>query len=129
MNKIIEMVEKAYLKPQRPEFRIGDTVDVLCRIKEGEKDRVQTFSGTVIARKGSGVNENITVRRIVKDEGVERIFPLHSPNVMEIRSRRHGQVRRAKLYFLRERVGKARKLREQRSTKRETPQQPVGAGA
>lgn len=117
-HSIIELVEKQYLKPETPQLRIGDTIDVLCRIVEGDKERIQTFTGILIARKGRGINENITVRRMVKEEGVERIFPLHSPNVIDIKARRHGKVRRAKLYFLRDRVGKARKLRELRVHKK-----------
>ena len=108
---LIDLVEKAYLKANPPEFRIGDTVDVMCRIVEGDKERVQTFNGVVIARKGSGVREGFTVRRIVANEGVERTFLMHSPNVVDVKVRRRGKVRRAKLYYLRERVGKARKVR------------------
>ncbi|MHC4664091.1 MAG: 50S ribosomal protein L19 [Planctomycetota bacterium] len=96
-----------------PEFNIGDTVDVHVRIKEGERERVQVFTGTVIARKGRGNNpsDSFTVRRIVQGEGLERVFPLHSPNVLEIKVRREGVVRRAKLYFLRERVGKGTRVK------------------
>ncbi len=113
-NHIIELVEKAYLKAKLPEFRVGDTVDVMCRIVEGEKERVQTFNGVVIAHKGAGVRESFTVRRIVANEGVERTFCIHSPNVVDVKVKRRGKVRRAKLYYLRDRVGKARKVRELR---------------
>ncbi len=110
----MELVEKPYLKEKLPEFRIGDTVDVSCRIVEGEKERVQVFNGTVIARRSVGVNERFTVRRIVGNEGVERTFLIHSPNVIDVKVRRRGRVRRAKLFYLRHRIGKARKVRELR---------------
>jgi len=113
-HPLIRLVEQPFLRTERPEFHIGDTVDVLCRIVEGDKERVQTFNGTVIALKGGGVNESFTVRRIVHEEGVERKFLLHSPNVVDVRVRRRGKVRRAKLFYLRNRIGKARKLRELR---------------
>lgn len=111
---LIETVEKAYLKGKVPEFNVGDTVDVHTRIVEGDKDRIQIFNGIVIARCGAGVTESFTVRRIVANEGVERRFRLHSPNVADVKVRRRGKVRRAKLYYLRDRVGKARKVRELR---------------
>ncbi len=113
-NPLIESVEKSSLKANPPVFHIGDTVDVRCRIVEGEKERVQVFNGTVIGRRGGGVNEKFSVRRIVANEGVERTFLLHSPNVLDVTVRRRGKVRRAKLYYLRDRVGKARKVRELR---------------
>jgi large subunit ribosomal protein L19 len=109
-NQILDTVEKKFLKKDIPHFEIGDVVDVHCRIKEGDKERIQVFSGTVIARKGRGINETFTVRRIVDEEGVERMFPLHSPNVVDIRAVRSGKSRRAKLYYLRKRTGKAVKL-------------------
>jgi large subunit ribosomal protein L19 len=95
-------------------------VDVSVRIVEGEKERIQVFTGTVIARKGAGVNESFTVRRIVAGEGVERVFPLHSPRVAQIKVVRKAHVRRAKLYFLRNRIGKATVLRERRRTPKNT---------
>src|SRR3954454_2968523 len=116
-QQTLEMVEKTSLKAEVPEFSIGDTVDVHTRILEGEKERIQIFSGTVIARSGSGTREMFVVRRIVGGEGVERKFPVHSPKIADIIVKRSGIVRRAKLYFLRDRVGKAVKLRE-----RKTPQ-------
>lgn len=125
---LIELVEAPYLKSDPPEFRIGDTVDVLCRIVEGEKERVQAFNGTVIAKRGAGINQAFTVRRIVGDEGVERKFLLHSPNVVDVKVRRRGKVRRAKLYYLRHRIGKARKVRELRVHKKAAPK-PALAGA
>jgi len=109
---ILELVEQSSLKTEVPEFAIGDTVDVHTRILEGEKERIQIFSGVVIARSGAGSREMFTVRRIVQGEGVERKFPLHSPKIAKIEVKRSGIVRRAKLYFLRDRVGKAVKLRE-----------------
>jgi len=113
-HELLRLVEKASMKDETPRFRIGDTVDVHCRILEGDKERIQLFSGTVIARSGSGTREMFTVRRIVQGEGVERKFPLHSPRIAKIVVTRSGVVRRAKLYFLRDRVGKAVKLKERR---------------
>jgi len=114
-SKLLEVVESKSLKKEIPHFEVGDTVDVHCRIQEGDKTRTQIFTGTVIARKGRGINESFTVRRIVGNEGVERKFPLHSPNVLDIRATRSGKVRRAKLYFLRQRAGKAVKLLQRHS--------------
>jgi large subunit ribosomal protein L19 len=119
INRIIENVEKPYLKAEPLKFAIGDTVDVHTRIVEGEKERIQVFSGTVIMRKGRGINETFTVRRIVNNEGVERIFPTHSPYISKLVVRRGGQNRRAKLFYLRDRVGKAVRLSEKRKTKKE----------
>ena len=113
-QEIMNRVEKASMKEKVPTFEIGDTVDVHCRILEGEKERIQIFSGTVIARSGSGTREMFTVRRIVQGEGVERKFPLHSPKIAKITVKRSAVVRRAKLYFLRDRVGKAVRLKERR---------------
>jgi large subunit ribosomal protein L19 len=109
-TEMLDAVENKSLKTEIPHFEIGDTVDVRCRIKEGDKERTQVFTGTVIARGGRGINETFTVRRIVANEGVERIFPLHSPNVIDIRPVRSGKARRAKLYYLRKRTGKAVRL-------------------
>ena len=114
INRIIEQIEQAHLKPNAPQFDIGDTVDVHTRIIEGEKERIQVFSGTVIMKKGAGMNETFTVRRIVNNEGVERGYPLHSPFIAKVVVKRGGENRRAKLYFLRERVGKAVRLTEKR---------------
>lgn len=111
----MQLVEASSKKAEVPHFEIGDTVDVHTRILEGEKERIQIFNGTVIARSGSGTREMFTVRRIVQGAGVERKFPLHSPKIASIEVKRAGVVRRAKLYFLRDRVGKAVKLRERRS--------------
>lgn len=114
MNQVIDLVEKKYLKSHAPQFEIGDTVDVFTKIVEGDKERTQIFNGVVIASRGRGLGAMFTVRRIVANEGVERIFPLHSPRILKVEVKRHGKVRRAKLYYLRERVGKARRLREKR---------------
>ena len=120
-TKMLDIVESGSLKKKIPYFEIGDTVDVRCKIVEGNKERVQVFSGTVIARKGRGINETFTVRRIVNNEGVERIFPLHSPNIIDVKPLRSGKLRRAKLYYLRERTGKAVRLAH-RHSKRITSQ-------
>jgi large subunit ribosomal protein L19 len=113
-NRLIELVEEASIKEEPPQFDIGDQVEVHQRILEGEKERTQVFSGTVIARKGEGMREMFTVRRIVQGEGVERTFPLHSPKIAKVDVKRTGVVRRAKLYYLRDRVGKATRLRERK---------------
>lgn len=128
-NALIELVEKQYLKTDIPEFHVGDTVDVRCRIVEGDKERVQVFNGTVIARRGAGMNEFFTVRRLVGDQGVERIFLLHSPNVVDITIKRRGKVRRAKLYYLRDRIGKARKVRELRVHKKVAPRAALASAS
>ena len=101
------------VKAEVPAFRIGDTVRVSVNIREGQRERIQMFEGTVIARRGSGVSETFTVRRVAYGVGVERVFPLHSPNVRKVDVVRRGKVRRAKLYYLRDRVGKAAKVKEQ----------------
>ena len=113
-QQVLEMVEKSSLRAEVPVFAIGDTVDVHTRILEGEKERIQIFNGVVIARAGSGSRETFVVRRIVQGEGVERKFPLHSPRIAKIEVKRSGIVKRAKLYYLRDRVGKAVKLREKK---------------
>ncbi len=113
-EQILKTVEATSLKTELPQFSIGDTVDVHTKILEGSKERIQVFTGTVIARSGSGSREMFTVRRIVAGEGVERKFPVHSPRIDKIEVKRSGIVRRAKLYFLRERVGKSVRLKERR---------------
>ena len=115
-QEIMNLVEQGNMRDEIPFFEIGDTVDVHTKILEGNKERVQVFSGTVIARSGSGTREMFTVRRIVAGEGVERKFPLHSPRIEKVVVKRSGVVRRAKLYFLRDRVGKAVRLKERRRT-------------
>lgn len=115
MNRtILSLVEASSLKSEVPAFAIGDTVDVHTRILEGDKERIQIFNGVVIAKAGSGSRETFTVRRIVAGEGVERKFPLHSPKIATIQVKRSGVARRAKLYYLRDRSGKATRLREKR---------------
>ena len=101
------------------EFEIGDTVNVHTRILEGSKERIQVFTGVVIARRGAGTRETFTVRRIVAGEGVERTFPVNTPKIAKLEVVRHGRVRRAKLYYLRERTGKATRLRERREKKKD----------
>lgn len=113
-QKVMELVEQASMKADKPQFDIGDTVDVHTKILEGNKERIQVFSGVVIARNGSGTREMFVVRRIVAGEGVERKFPVHSPKIEKVVVKRRSFVRRAKLYFLRERSGKAVRLRERR---------------
>lgn len=115
INKLIQEVETKFLRPDPLKFEVGDTVDVHCRILEGTKERVQVFTGIVIARRGAGTRETFTVRRIVGGEGVERIFPVNSPKIAKLEVVRHGKTRRAKLYYLRKRVGKATKLVERRA--------------
>ena len=123
-QQLMGLVEKASMKETVPKFEIGDTVDVHCRILEGEKERIQVFSGVVIGRSGSGTREMFTVRRIVQGEGVERKFPLHSPRIAKIVVQRSAVVRRAKLYFLRDRVGKAVRLKERRVERKSEAKKP-----
>tara|TARA_B100000579_G_C22133015_1_gene532892 strand:- start:97 stop:471 length:375 start_codon:yes stop_codon:yes gene_type:complete len=115
-QQLIESVTQSQLREEGffPDFTIGDTINVHYTIVEGDKERVQVFQGVYISRNNRGVNETITVRRIVANEGVERIFPLHSPRIAKIEVVRRGDARRAKLYYLRDRVGKSRRLRDQR---------------
>lgn len=108
----LKLIAKDSMKENVPEIAIGDLAKVYCRIKEGDKERIQMFEGTVIARKGGGISETFTVRRVTHGVGVERVFPIHSPNVDRVEIVRHGRVRRAKLYYLRDRVGKAAKVKE-----------------
>ena len=103
----LKMISQDSLKTEIPQFSVGDTVRVSVNIREGERERIQQFEGTVIAKKGSGISETFTVRRVSYGVGVERVFPLHSPNVKAVEVVRMGRVRRAKLYYLRDRVGKA----------------------
>src|SRR4051812_42365720 len=113
-QEILKLVEKSSLKAEAPKFSVGDTVDVHTRILEGEDERIQIFSGTVIGRSGSGTREMFSVRRIVSGEGVERKFPLHSPKIAKVEVKRRGVTRRGELYYLRDRVGKAVRLRERK---------------
>lgn len=113
-QKIMELVEKAASKENVPQFDVGDTVDVHTKILEGNKERIQVFSGVVIAKNGGGTRAMFVVRRIVAGEGVERKFPLHSPRIEKVEVKRKSVTRRAKLFFLRERSGKAVRLKERR---------------
>ena len=108
----IGLMTKDMIREEQPEFNVGDTVKVHVRIKEGERQRIQIFEGTVIARQHGGINETFTVRRTSYGVGVERVFPINSPNVEKVEVTRRGKVRRAKLYYLRDRVGKASKVKE-----------------
>lgn len=114
----IRRIEQAFAKKELPPFGVGDTVDVHVLIKEGDKERVQVFNGTVIRKRGEGMSATYTVRRIVQGDGVERTFPLHSPAVQKVVVRRTGRVRRSRLYYLRERTGKATRLKEVLDLKR-----------
>ena len=114
---LINSIDEGY-KRQVPSFNVGDTVRVFMKVIEGDKERIQPFEGVVIARKNGGIRETFTVRKISFGVGVERIFPLHSPFVQEIKVMRQGQVRQAKLYYLREKKGKAAKLKEKQTVKK-----------
>ncbi len=109
---VVKQIEQRYMKENLPQFSIGDTVEVHVKLKEGDKERIQAFIGTVIARRGGGTREMFTVRRIVQGEGVERSFPIHSPSIVDVVVRRRGKVRRSKLYYLREKIGKEMKVKE-----------------
>ena len=111
MNDRVREIERAHTREDVPEFVVSDTVRVHVRIREGDKERTQAFEGTVIARQGTGPNETFTVRRVAQGIGVERVFPVSSPNVQQIVVTRHGKARRAKLYYLRKRTGKAAKTK------------------
>ena len=113
MSKIIEAIEQEMLRTDIPEFRVGDTVKVFVKVVEGAKERIQAFEGVVIARRNGSVRETFTVRRVSYGVGVERTFPLHSPRIDHIAVIKRGKVRRAKLYYLRDRVGKSAKIKEQ----------------
>lgn len=113
MNRIIELIEKEYMKETVPQFEVGDTVKVYVKVVEGSRERLQAFEGIVIAKKNGGVRETFTVRRVSFGVGIERTFQLHSPRVEKIELVRHGKVRRAKLYYLRDLSGKAAKIKEQ----------------
>ena len=113
MNEIIRAIEMEQLRTDIPKFSIGDTVRVQVKVVEGNRERLQAFEGTVIGIKKGGINSTFTVRRISHGCGVERVFPMHSPNVAEVTVTRKGRVRRSKLYYLRDRVGKAAKVKEQ----------------
>jgi large subunit ribosomal protein L19 len=109
----LKLVNSDQLKKDAPQFNVGDTVKVHVKIKEGERERIQLFEGTVLAKKHGGIEETFTVRRVSYGVGVERVFPLHSPNVEKVEVVRRGRVRRSKIYYLRDRVGKASKVKDQ----------------
>ena len=109
---LVKALSSQYMKEELPEMRVGDTVRVHVRIKEGSRERIQVFEGTIIARKHGGIGETITVRRITNGVGCENVFPVHSPRIASVETVRKGKVRRAKLYYLRERFGKAAKVKE-----------------
>lgn len=109
---LIKALNQQYLKPELPQMNVGDTVRVHVKIKEGARERIQVFEGTIIARKHGGIGETITVRRLSYGVGCEKVFPVHSPNVVNVETVRRGKVRRAKLYYLRGRVGKNAKVKE-----------------
>ncbi|NIP57358.1 MAG: 50S ribosomal protein L19 [Gemmatimonadetes bacterium] len=114
MSDLLREIEKEQLRDDIPEFAPGDTVRVLYRVREGEKERIQAFEGTCIARRGGGVNETFTVRKVSSGIGVERIFPVHAPSIKAVEVVRRGRVRRAKLYYLRGRRGKSARIQEKR---------------
>lgn len=113
-QQLIESLNAEAIRTDLPVFDVGDTVNIHVRIREGEKERIQVFSGTLMLRRGRGINEMITVRRVVDDIGVERTWPLNSPSISTVEVVRRGDARRAKLYYLRDRVGKSRRLRDRR---------------
>ena len=125
MEKMLKLVEAKFMKKEMPQFNIGDTVDVQLKIVEEGKSRIQTFEGIVIARAGSGLTESFTVRKVSYGEGVEMVFPLHSPSIDKVKLVKKGDVRRAKLYYLKRKVGKETKVEEKiehASTSQASPQ-------
>ena len=109
---LVKILSEQYMKKELPEMNVGDTVRIMVRVKEGNRERIQLFDGTVIAKRGGGISETFTVRRVSYGVGVEKTFPIHSPKVAKVEVIRTGKVRRAKLYYLRDRVGKASKVKE-----------------
>ena len=109
---LVKILSEQYMKKELPEMNVGDTVRIMVRVKEGNRERTQAFEGTIIAKKHGGINETITVRRVSYGVGCEKVFPVHAPNVVNVECVRHGKVRRAKLYYLRDRMGKAAKVKE-----------------
>jgi len=109
---LVRSLSEQYMKPELPSMNVGDTVRVTVRVKEGNRERNQAFEGTIIARKHGGINETITVRRISYNVGCEKVFPVHSPTIVSIDTVRRGKVRRAKLYYLRDKIGKKAKVKE-----------------
>lgn len=109
---LVKILSDQYMKPELPPMNVGDTVRVIVRVKEGNRERTQAYEGTIIAKKHGGINETITVRRISYGVGCEKVFPVHSPSIVSVATVRRGKVRRAKLYYLRDRVGKKAKVKE-----------------
>ena len=109
---LVKILSEQYMKKELPEMNVGDTVRIMVRVKEGNRERTQAFEGTIIAKKHGGINETITVRRISYGVGCEKVFPVHSPSIVSVETVRRGKVRRAKLYYLRDRLGKAAKVKE-----------------
>lgn len=124
-NQIIKDVEAPFLKENVPEMNVGDTVKVFVKIREGGKERTQGYEGVVIKKSGSGINKTVTVRRVFQGIGIERVFLIHSPRVEKITVQRRGNVRRSKLYYLRERTGKATRIKEKITAKKEAVPQPA----
>lgn len=118
-NQILKEVEAPFIKENLPELNVGDTVKVFVKIREGGKERTQGYEGVIIKKTGSGVNKTITVRRVFQGIGIERVFLIHSPRVEKIQVQRRGNVRRSKLYYLRERTGKATRIKEKTTAKKE----------
>ena len=108
---LVKILSEQYMKKELPEMNVGDTVRIMVRVKEGNRERQQAFEGTIIAKKHGGINETITVRRISYGVGCEKVFPVHSPSIVSVETTRRGKVRRAKLYYLRDRVGKKAKVK------------------
>ncbi len=129
MNQIIQEIEAPLIKGNVPQMNIGDTVKVFVKIVEGNKERTQGYEGVIIKRRGSGVGETITVRRVFQGIGIERVFLIHSPRVEKITVQRRGHVRRAKLYYLRKRTGKATRIKEKVSGKKDVAAAPAGEKA
>jgi len=131
MNQIIAEIEKPLLKTNIPQFNVGDTVKVFVKIREGGKERTQGYEGVIIKQRGEGVNKTITVRRVFQGIGIERVFPIHSPRVEKIAVQRRGHVRRSKLYYLRQRTGKATRIKERLGggVRKEAETQAAGAEA
>jgi len=127
MQQIIESINADQLRKDLPVMDVGDTINVHCRIVEGDKERIQVFQGVLIARAGGGINEMVTVRRIVDNEGVERVFPINSPRIEKFEVVRRADARRAKLYFLRDRAGKSRRLRDRRRGIKHVKDQPASS--
>ena len=123
----LDAIEKDWLKKKTPKFDVGDSVEIHVRIIEGDRERIQIFAGTVIGKKHQGLGETFTVRRLVQGEGVERIFPVHSPRVADIVVKKKGQVRRAKLHYLRDRVGRSTRIEEKMGVAIEKPAAPAPA--